>query len=75
MEQGIDMLKIFKNYEANSSILDDFEFYEKRQKALQEMKVNRQSSPVIMSVLGGDVLQHGTSLANGLGNKMSKELC
>lgn len=66
------MLNIFNNYEADSSILDDFDFYEKRHKVLQERKVNRQSNPVIMSVFGGNVLQHATSLSNGLEKKMSK---
>ncbi|KAF3431038.1 hypothetical protein FNV43_RR25768 [Rhamnella rubrinervis] len=72
MEQGIDMLHIFKNYEADSSILDDFDFYEKRHKALQERKVNRQSNPVLMSVIGGSALQHATLLSNGSEKKMSK---
>lgn len=33
--QGIEMLNIFKNYSAMTSIMDDFEFYEGRQKAMQ----------------------------------------
>ena len=42
------MLKcsIFKNYVARTSILDDFEFYESRQKVMQEKKT-RQSMPHI----------------------------
>lgn len=66
------MLNIFKNYEADSSILDDFDFYERRHKALLDRKVSRQSNPVIMSVIGGSILQHATSLSNGLEKKMSK---
>lgn len=42
--QGVEMLNIFKNYVARTSILDDFEFYESRQKVLQEKKT-RQSMP------------------------------
>ncbi|XP_027922980.1 YTH domain-containing protein ECT2-like isoform X2 [Vigna unguiculata] len=42
--QGVEMLNIFKNYVARTSILDDFEFYESRQKVLQEKKT-RQSIP------------------------------
>lgn len=42
--QGIEMLNIFKNYAARTSILDDFEFYESRQKVMQEKKT-RQSVP------------------------------
>uniref|UniRef100_M4CBA5 Major facilitator superfamily (MFS) profile domain-containing protein n=1 Tax=Brassica campestris TaxID=3711 RepID=M4CBA5_BRACM len=36
LEQGIEMLKIFKNYGAETSILDDFVFYEEREKCLIE---------------------------------------
>ncbi|XP_025610054.1 YTH domain-containing protein ECT2 isoform X2 [Arachis hypogaea] len=42
--QGIEILNIFKNYIARTSILDDFEFYESRQKVMQEKKM-RQSVP------------------------------
>ncbi|XP_068499322.1 YTH domain-containing protein ECT2-like isoform X2 [Phaseolus vulgaris] len=42
--QGVEILNIFKNYVARTSILDDFEFYESRQKVLQEKKT-RQSMP------------------------------
>lgn len=40
-EQGIEMLNIFKKYETDMSILDDFEFYEERQKAMQERKARQ----------------------------------
>lgn len=33
------MLNIFKNYPAKTSILDDFDFYESRQKVMQEKKI------------------------------------
>ncbi|XP_078163927.1 uncharacterized protein LOC144558932 isoform X2 [Carex rostrata] len=36
--QGIEMLKIFKNYSYKTSILDDFEFYENRQVAMQDRR-------------------------------------
>ncbi|XP_044489531.1 YTH domain-containing protein ECT1-like isoform X2 [Mangifera indica] len=53
MEPGMEMLNIFKNYEPYSSILDDFSFYEKRQKAIQERKAGPQvilmASPVAVS--------------------------
>lgn len=41
-EQGIQVLKIFKSHVSKTSILDDFEFYEGRQRALQEKKAKRQ---------------------------------
>ncbi|XP_010549291.1 PREDICTED: uncharacterized protein LOC104820525 isoform X1 [Tarenaya hassleriana] len=43
LEQGIEMLSIFKNYEMHSSILDDFSFYEERQKAMQNRKARRRA--------------------------------
>nr|VDC93534.1 unnamed protein product [Brassica oleracea] len=39
-----EMLKIFKNYGAETSILDDFVFYEEREKVIQERKASRQPS-------------------------------
>ncbi|XP_042505934.1 YTH domain-containing protein ECT2-like isoform X2 [Macadamia integrifolia] len=36
--QGIEMLNIFKNHSSKTSILDDFGFYEGRQKAMQEKR-------------------------------------
>jgi hypothetical protein len=38
LEQGLEMLKIFKDHEEDVSILDDFDFYEEREKALLENK-------------------------------------
>ncbi|KAL0676113.1 hypothetical protein Bca4012_004094 [Brassica carinata] len=43
-EASIEMLKIFKNYGAETSILDDFVFYEEREKVIQERKASRQPS-------------------------------
>lgn len=37
--QGTEMLNIFKNYPLKTSILDDFDFYESRQKVMQEKKI------------------------------------
>ena len=33
MDQGLQMLKIFSNYNHKSSILDDFQFYDEREAA------------------------------------------
>ncbi|CAI9765801.1 unnamed protein product [Fraxinus pennsylvanica] len=38
-KKGMEMLKIFKNYISKTSLLDDFMYYENRQKILQEEKV------------------------------------
>lgn len=37
--QGTEMLNIFKNYSAKTSIFDDFEFYENRQKLLHDKRI------------------------------------
>eukprot|EP00262_Sarcandra_glabra_P002958 TRINITY_DN13381_c0_g1_i2.p1 TRINITY_DN13381_c0_g1~~TRINITY_DN13381_c0_g1_i2.p1 ORF type:complete len:429 (+),score=82.51 TRINITY_DN13381_c0_g1_i2:213-1499(+) len=37
-KQGMEMLNIFKNYAMKTSILDDFLYYEERQKIMQEEK-------------------------------------
>ncbi|KAJ8528903.1 hypothetical protein K7X08_030643 [Anisodus acutangulus] len=37
-KKGIEMLKVFKNYASRTSLLDDFMYYENRQKILQEEK-------------------------------------
>lgn len=45
LEQGMEMLKIFKEYDAQTSILDDFEFYDEREKVLQERKSRQLPKP------------------------------
>ncbi|GMH00108.1 hypothetical protein Nepgr_001947 [Nepenthes gracilis] len=42
MEQGLQMLKIFKEHISKTCILDDFGFYEVRQKIIQEKKAKQQ---------------------------------
>lgn len=43
LKQGLEMLKIFKSYLAKTSLLDDFEFYEVREKALLSKRSSRSS--------------------------------
>ncbi|KAI0491740.1 hypothetical protein KFK09_026000 [Dendrobium nobile] len=42
LEQGLEMLSIFKKHDFDVSILDDFGFYEDRQKSMQERKARQQ---------------------------------
>lgn len=58
--QGIEMLNIFKNYVSRTSILDDFDFYESRQKVMQEKKI-RQPMPHTN-------IQHIDELTSALGS-------
>lgn len=60
LEQGIEMLKIFKEYEAQTSIVDDFEFYDDREKVLQERKNRQQvkSKPSVSESLTDEILNN-----------------
>ncbi|XP_017219131.1 YTH domain-containing protein ECT4 isoform X2 [Daucus carota subsp. sativus] len=40
-EKGVEMLKIFKHYTSKTSLLDDFMYYENRQKLLKQEKARR----------------------------------
>lgn len=42
MDQGQQLLKIFKDHVSKQCILDDFEFYEDCQKKIQEKKAKQQ---------------------------------
>jgi len=45
LEQGLQMLKIFKDHSSKTCILEDFPFYEGRQKTIQEKKAKQQQFP------------------------------
>ena len=42
LEQGLQLLKLFKEHVGKTSILDDFSFYETRQKVMQEKRTKQQ---------------------------------
>ncbi|CAL9088463.1 unnamed protein product [Musa textilis] len=42
LEQGLRLLKLFKEHVGKTSILDDFNFYETRQKVMQEKRTKQQ---------------------------------
>lgn len=65
------MINIFKNYESHSSILDDFYFYEERQKAMQERKARQLTSLVASDDLVCEA-SNLVSLPNDIVKKMSK---
>ncbi|KAK1407761.1 hypothetical protein QVD17_39387 [Tagetes erecta] len=54
-KKGVEMLKVFKNYAKKTSLLDDFMYYENRQKILQEEKarllMKSFGTPVFVPVL------------------------
>lgn len=46
LEHGIEMLKIFKDHDAQTSLLDDFEYYDDRERMLQERKRQQSAKPL-----------------------------
>jgi hypothetical protein len=44
LEQGLKVVKIFKEHNSKTCILDDFSFYEARQKTILEKKAKQQQS-------------------------------
>lgn len=52
LEQGLQVLKIFKEHDGKTSILDDFPFYETRQKVMQE---KRAKQPQLQKLVVPDV--------------------
>ncbi|KAJ6288198.1 hypothetical protein OIU76_024231 [Salix suchowensis] len=71
LEQGIEMLSIFKNYETDMSILDDFDFYEDRQKAMQERKARQQAS-FMADVVGESEHRNAVTLPTDIIKQMTK---
>ncbi|KAK7302364.1 hypothetical protein RJT34_13251 [Clitoria ternatea] len=45
LKEGLKMLNIFKSYLAKTSLLDDFDFYEKREKLFRTQKSTKHVSP------------------------------
>ncbi|CAJ1963754.1 unnamed protein product [Sphenostylis stenocarpa] len=45
LKEGLQMLNIFKNYSSETSLLDDFDFYEKREKLFRSQKSTEHARP------------------------------
>ncbi|GAA0181145.1 RNA metabolism protein [Lithospermum erythrorhizon] len=54
LEQGIEMLRIFKNHDAETSLLDDFTFYDEREKVQLERKAKQRASLTTNDVSSAD---------------------
>lgn len=65
LKQGLEMLKIFKNYLAKSSLLDDFVFYEDREKALQTRRGSKSGAHPTEMYENGDLPQELKTEAKG----------
>ncbi|KAL3824995.1 hypothetical protein ACJIZ3_021024 [Penstemon smallii] len=72
LEQGTEMINIFKNYETNISILADFDFYEGRQKALQERKSKEHINLLGIGMVEQTRKTNDIKLTNEFTEKMSK---
>ncbi|PSS36352.1 YTH domain-containing family protein like [Actinidia chinensis var. chinensis] len=73
--QGIEILKIFKDHDAETSILDDFSYYDEREKALQERKARqRVSSTKNTLVADASVNQLSDNFAEALQLEGGKEV-
>lgn len=76
-KKGIEMLKVFKDYASRTSLLDDFMYYENRQKLLQEEKakllIRSYDSPFAVPVLDPPRKLNSTpGLPSGESEKISK---
>jgi hypothetical protein len=45
LKEGMEMLKIFKSYQAETSLLDDFDFYENREKLSRSQRITEHTGP------------------------------
>ncbi|XP_028962114.2 YTH domain-containing family protein 1-like isoform X4 [Malus domestica] len=57
-KQGLEMLNIFKSYTAKTSLLDDFTFYENREKSLQAKRSNKPATLKMENYDNGDITKH-----------------
>lgn len=66
LKQGLEMLNIFKSYTAKTTLLDDFNFYENREKSLQ---AKRGSKPATLKMEGiyndSDFTKRGNEVESG----------
>lgn len=77
--QGMEMLKAFKNHSMKTSLLDDFMYYENRQRILQEEKarlpIKRFENPVLAPGLDpANKLHYVELLVNDDKEKTSKQI-
>ncbi|KAI3447276.1 hypothetical protein Pfo_003941 [Paulownia fortunei] len=78
LEQGIEILKIFKSHDAETSLLDDFNFYDEREKSLMERKAKQRASTTgntTATVATESINQLSGNLADTLHLDGGKNLC
>ncbi|KAI7730113.1 hypothetical protein M8C21_029370 [Ambrosia artemisiifolia] len=72
-EEGIAMLKIFKEHDAGTSILDDFSFYDEREKSFQQTRAKERMSSTKNSVDDASISQLSDRVADSLQLEKQKE--
>lgn len=74
------MLKIFKNHDADTSLLDDFNFYDEREKTLLERKAKHRAGNTAAGLPTESINQLSDTLADtlrldgGIKNMSKKDL-
>lgn len=68
------MLKIFKEYEADTILLDDFNYYDEREKTLLEKKAKQRVSSTGNSTVPDSINQLSDNLADTLSLDGSKNV-
>ncbi|GLT28624.1 hypothetical protein SLA2020_035430 [Shorea laevis] len=66
LEQGVEMLKIFKDHDLRTSILDDFDFYDDCERALKERKARQQAHSTTHVISDDSINQMANNLAQTL---------
>ncbi|XP_062027379.1 YTH domain-containing protein ECT3-like isoform X1 [Rosa rugosa] len=66
LKQGLEMLNIFKTYAPRSSLLDDFNFYENREKSLQAKRSSKPATLKIETYDDGDIPEHMSAVGEDL---------
>ncbi|KAJ8768280.1 hypothetical protein K2173_021220 [Erythroxylum novogranatense] len=61
LKQGLQMLNIFKSYAAKSSLLDDFDFYENREKSLNAKKGRKPGTLQMEEYENMSLSKHGST--------------
>ncbi|XP_062016982.1 YTH domain-containing protein ECT4-like isoform X2 [Rosa rugosa] len=63
LEEGLKLIKLFKDHSGRTCLLDDFEFYEDRQKTIEEVKAKRQTRKKVLEEKPTDGRNDGTEEA------------
>ncbi|KAK4432739.1 YTH domain-containing protein ECT2 [Sesamum alatum] len=77
LEQGMQMLRIFHSHEAETSLLDDFNYYDEREKSSMERKAKQRASTngnPMVTLSKGTINQLSDNLADTLRLEGDKNL-